>query len=447
MAATGTLTWRERATHARTFVFSGVSAEAVVLAAALPLLFIHARYQPTVHVNARSTSVAIQLSDLAVLATLVAAVVAGVRHGFAVLWQAWALWLAGAAYFVWIGIELLIPGGTAGYPTATHAVTAAKFLEYALLAPAVVLILRRRPDLQLVVTVLTAWSVLATIVGLAQFFGANIFVSGATGGRQLSFLGFEDFAALSTAGLLAGAIAVALPHLGLDARVGWTGLVSGGIGVVLSAAIAAVIGIGLACAALLAIAISRREVDVRRLAATGAVIGLAVLGTLGMRSTDLGRYLGLNHGTESTQVESYSQRGLLAWIGWQMFLDHPVAGVGWEASGDPSRFLRYIPAAERRFASQPPIAFPSPQHRWGVQNFYVQHLADLGGVGLLLLAAVFVTGIVLGLRRVGSDAALAGVLGVALILAVAGLWIGEGIVAGLPLSAMTWLGFGLAAGG
>jgi O-antigen ligase len=166
-----------------------------------------------------------------------------------------------------------------------------------------------------------------------------------------------------------------------------------------------------------------------------------------MRSTDLGRYLGLNHGTESTQVESYSQRGLLAWIGWQMFLDHPVAGVGWEASGDPSRFLRYIPAAERRFASQPPIAFPSPQHRWGVQNFYVQHLADLGGVGLLLLAAVFVTGIVLGLRRVGSDAALAGVLGVALILAVAGLWIGEGIVAGLPLSAMTWLGFGLAAGG
>src|SRR5262249_4781766 len=85
------------------------------------------------------------------------------------------------------------PPGSTGYPWQTHLVTAAKFFEYALLAPAVMLVVRRRADLFLVVCTLIAWSVIATGVGVAQFVGANIFVSGATGGRQLSFLGFHDF--------------------------------------------------------------------------------------------------------------------------------------------------------------------------------------------------------------------------------------------------------------
>ena len=100
---------------------------------------------------------------------------------------------------------------------------AAKFLEYALLAPAVVLIVRARAEAQVVFVVFAAWSALASIVGLVQFFGANIFVSGATGGRQLSFLGFHDFASLSTAALLLGAAAIALPRVRLDRRVAWCG--------------------------------------------------------------------------------------------------------------------------------------------------------------------------------------------------------------------------------
>jgi len=321
-------------------------------------------------------------------------------------------------------------------------VTAAKFLEYALLAPAAVLLVRARAEMQLVVGVFTAWSVVASAVGVAQFFGANIFVSGATGGRQPSFLGFHDFASLSTATLLVAAAAIALPRLGLDARVAWVGAVSGVVGVVASAAIAAVVGIVAASAALFAAALARREADVRRLLTAGFVIAVAILGAVAMRNTDLGKYLGFLKHEKQQNVESYSHRTVLAYIGYRMWLDHPVAGVGWEASGDPSRFLHYVPIARRKFPDQPDLVFPSPKRLYGVQNLYVQTLADLGVVGFLLLAAVFVSAAGLAARRLRTTVGLVALLWT---LAVAGLWIAEGIVAGLPLDALTWLAFGLAA--
>jgi len=442
VAATETVSLRERATLALT----GVSAESLVLAAAIPILFIHVRYQPKFSVAAGSTTIGVELSDFAVLAVVIAAAVAGMRRGFAPLRRGRALWLAAALYFVWVGIEILIPLGSPGYLGAKHTVTAAKFLEYALLAPALVLILRSRTELRLIVSVVAAWSALASVVGVAQFFGAKIFVSGATGGRQLSFLGFHDFASLSTAALLLGAATIALRHLELDGKVGWVAAISGAVGVVLSAAIAAVVGIVAAAAALLVVALVLREANVRRLTIAGAVIAVALLGAVGMRSTDLGRFLGFLH-TEKhkqTNVESYAHRTVLAYIGYRIWRDHPLAGVGWEASGEPSRFLPYVPAARRKFPNEPELAFPTADRRYGVQNFYVQTLADLGVVGLLLVAAVFGSAAWLAARRISGSGAMIGLLWT---LAVAGLWIAQGIVAGLPLDALTWLAFGLAARG
>jgi len=438
VAATATASLRERATVALT----GVSAEAIVLAVAFPILFIHLRYQPKFHVAAGSTIVGVELSDFAVLAVAVAAVVAGMRRGFAPLRRGLPLWIAAAFYFVWIGVEILIPLGSNGYAGARHTVTAAKFLEYALLAPSVVLILRARAEAQLLFVVVTAWSALASVVGLVQFFGANIFVSGATGGRQLSFLGFHDFASLSTAALLLGAAAIALPRLGLDRRVAWVAAVAGAVGVVLSAAIAAVVGILAASAALLTIALVRHEAHGRRLTIAGTVVALAVLGAVVMRGHDLGRYLGFTEKHQQAGVESYAHRTVLAYIGYRIWRDHPVAGVGWEASGEPSRFLPYVPAARQKYPNEPELAFPTANRRYGVQNFYVQTLADLGIVGFLLVAAVFLTAAWLAARRVASAVPLVGLLWT---LAVGGLWIAQGIVAGLPLDALTWLAFGLAA--
>ncbi|MFL5965072.1 MAG: O-antigen ligase family protein [Gaiellaceae bacterium] len=441
MAATGTVPWRARAAAA----LSEASPEAIVLALAVPIIFIHLRYQPKFHVSAGSTSVGVELSDLAVLAVVVAAVLAGAKRGWAPLRRGLALWVAIGVYFVWVGLEILIPHGTAGYPAATHAVTAAKFLEYAFLAPALVLIVRNRFDLQPLVVSFTVWSVLASAVGLAQFFGANIFVSGRTGGRQLSFLGFHDFAALSAGALLLGVAGIVLARLALDRRIAWTAAIAGCVGVILSAAVAAVIGIVLASVALALLVAMGREWHAARAAGAAALVVLALAGALTMRGHDLGHYLGfLETHEQQTNVETYAHRTVLAYIGYRMWRDHPVAGVGWEASGDPSRFLRYVPAARAKYSSEPALAFPTAERRYGVQNFYVQNLADLGAVGLVLLALVFGSGIVLALRGSGG---LGATLGLLWILLVAGLWISEGIVAGLPIDALTWLGFGLAARG
>jgi hypothetical protein len=441
VAATGTLSLRERATTA----LAVVSTEALVLAAGIPILFIHVRYQPKFHLALSSTSLGVELSDFVVLAIVIAAIVAGVRRGFRPLVRGTPLWIAAALYFAWIAIEIAIPQGTAGYPTAKHAVTAAKLVEYSLLAPAAVLILRNRIELRLVLYVVTAWSVLATAVGIVQFFGANIFVSGATGGRQLSFLGFHDFASLSAAALLLGVATFALPRLDLDRRAGWCALAAGCIGVILSAALAAVIGIALACAALVLFGLVRRELVVRGLVVGGVAVAIALLGAVVMRGNDLGRYFGLERDKHpTTDIESYAHRTVLAYIGYRIWRDHPVAGVGFEASNDPSRYLRYVPAAKRRYPNEPALAFPTETRRYGVQNFYVQHLADLGVVGLLLLAGVFAASLGLAVRRLGSPGAIVGLLWT---LVVGGLWIAQGIVAGLPLDALTWLAFGLAARG
>jgi O-antigen ligase len=441
VAAAETVTLRDRATVA----LGDVSAEACVLAVAFPILFLHVRYQPKFHVGLSSTTVGVELSDFAVLAVVVAAAIAGVRRGFAPLRRGRPLWVAAALYFAWIAVELLIPSGTAGYPTARHAVTAAKLVEYSLLAPSVVLLLRSRSELRLVFVVVTAWSVLASAVGVVQFFGANIFVSGATGGRQLSFLGFHDFASLSAAALLLGVATLTLPRLELDRTVGWFAAIAGCIGVILSAALAAVIGIAAAAVALGLLALRRREVVLRGLVVGAVITAVALLGAITMRGEDLGHYFGLKRDAHArTDVESYAHRTVLAYIGYRVWRDHPVAGVGFEASGDPSRFLRYVPAARQKYPNEPELAFPTARRRYGIQNFYVQHLADLGVVGLLLLGAVFVSALWLATRRLGSTGAVVAGLWT---LAVGGLWIAQGIVAGLPLDALTWLAFGLAARG
>jgi O-Antigen ligase len=374
-----------------------------------------------------------------------AGVGAGVRLGFAPIRRGRAIWIAAGLLFLWIAVDVVLPAGSHGYPWQTHGVTAAKFFEYALLAPAVVLLVRKHADLGLLVGVVVGWSVVATFVGLIQFFGANIFVSGATGGRQLSFLGFHDFGALSAAALAVGLTAIALPALGLDRTVGWAGVASGALGVVLSAPITAVIGLGLAALALVALALLRREWSLRRFAVVGVILAVTAGGAVAMRGDQLDevlRFVGIETERDtSSNVESYAHRSVLAWIGWQMFLDHPIAGVGWEASGDPERFMPYVPAARREFPDEPELAFPAPDRRYGVQNLYVQVLSDLGIVGLLLLAAVFTAVVWTALRNRNAFAAI----GLVWAAVVAGVWAALGIVAGIPLDALTWIAFGLVA--
>src|SRR5438067_2908844 len=168
----------------------------LVLAAALPILFLHVDYQPGFTVHTGGANEHVVLSDLVLLAVGLAALWEGVRRGFAPLRAGWPLWIAGGIFLLDVAAASVYPKlWASGYHAATHAVTAAKFAEYALLALAVPLLVRSARDVQFVVGALVAWSVLATVVGLAQIFGADILEAWAAGRRQPSFLGHHDFAA------------------------------------------------------------------------------------------------------------------------------------------------------------------------------------------------------------------------------------------------------------
>jgi hypothetical protein len=428
-----------------------VSPGVVVLAAAIPILFLHVRYQPGVEVSLGSTTVNAYLSDFAVLAVVVAAVGEGLRRGWSPLSAARPLWIAGALFVVWTFVAVAYGRAhTGGYPWQTHGVTAAKFAEYALLAPAVPLLLRTARDLVLPVWSLALWSATATTVGIAQFFGAHIFLAGTVARRQASFLSSADFAALSAAALLVGVVAVVRPSVpGLRIATA-VATVSGALGMIVAGAVASLLGLATALAVLGVVLVAERDLVLPRIAVAGAVAAVVAAGIVAIRGSDLdafARFLGASPGSTSAQpakVQTYAHRTLLAWIGFEIWKDHPVLGVGWEGSAEPANFEPYLPAAHRRFPNEAPLAFPSaaPDRRYGVQNSWVQSLADLGVIGFLLWVGVFACAAWVAVRGLPSPTALYGLLATALL---AWLWTAQGFVAGIPLDAFTFLAFGTAA--
>jgi len=411
---------------------AGFSPGAAALALAVPFLFLHIKYQPGVRVPLGSTHLGLELSDAAVVVVALVALREGVRAGFAPLRPALPLWIASVALILWIFIRS---------DSLVHLVTAAKFSEYALLAVSAPLILRRRADWELVAAAIVAWSIVATCFGLLQFLGVDIADAWAAGRRQPSFLGHSDFASLSALALAIGLAALLLA----GERVGWAAIASGGLGLILSGATAGLIGIAAGTAGFLYAVSRRRRLAVRDVAVSGVVVAIVAAGVLVLRAGDLESFLRFVHlkgrETQTANIQTYSHHALLAYVGYRIWRDHPVVGAGWQASTDPDVVDPELPAARKKFPDVSPLAFPTRDHEWGVQNAYVQAAADLGLLGLVLWLAPFALALVLALRANAPPGAVAAFT----ILSAMGIWGGQGLVAGIPLDAATWLGFGLAA--
>lgn len=423
-----------------------VSGGALVLAAALPIVFLHLNFQPSF----RAGPATVKLSDVMVLLTALAAVAALRARGLAPLRPGVPVWIASVLFLLWIGAATLYPSH--GYPFRTHAVTAGEFAEYALLAPSVPLLVRRRADVLLVLGTLVAWSVAATVVGVLQWSGWEIAAGWGQGQREPSFLGTQDFAAFSGMVLGLGIVSL-LWGVGGRLRTGaWIAIVSGVVGFAIGGATSGVIG--LLPAAAIAVYVAARRGLVRRASLVAAVVATVVasLGVVVYRSGDYGqffRFLGARHESASAakNIQTYPQHTLLAYIGLRIWLRHPVVGAGFEASNDYATYGRELPAAHARFPHVAPSAFPTPTRSYGVQDLYVQVLADLGAIGLVLLVALFGAGLWPGLvtaLRGPAVAAFPAVLGVLWLVLALGLWTAQGMIAGIPLDAITWLGFGTA---
>ena len=234
------------------------------------------------------------------------------------------------------------------YPRHEHIVTAGKYVEYALLAPAAALIVRRTEDFALLVFTLVASSVAATALGVVQFLGWGIVHAWTAGYRQPSFLGHHDFAALSGVTLAVGLAAIALPgRARVDRWLAWAAGVAGALGLLVSGSTAGAIGL-LAAAAVAAVT---ARASLRRV---GAIVGIAVVGLRRRdrlprrrRRSRSSTSPGIGHKQKQTGVETYVQRTMLVYYGWRVFVDHPVAGR--RLAGLERRVrLRAAPAAPAR---------------------------------------------------------------------------------------------------
>jgi O-antigen ligase len=424
----------------------------IVLAAALPVLFLHVDYQPGVTLHLGSASAHVVLSDVAVLAVAAVALAAGIRHGFAPLRAGRPVWIAGGLFLADVAAGSAYPRlWSSGYDWATHAVTAAKFAEYGLLALAVPLLLRTRRDVDIVLVTLVAWSVAATVAGLAQIFGADILEAWAAGRRQPSFLGHHDFASLSGAALTVCLVGLALrpvwrPPTRLLAVAG----LSGTIGIVVSASVADAVGLAAAAAALVLAARLRRWLDLRRAGAIAGIVAIVLGGVFVMRADTINqflRFVGIERARAQNGVQSYVQRTLLVYIGWRIFEDNPVGGAGWQASSEYRVYGPYLAAAHREFPGTPEQAFPSPKHPWGVQNAFVQAMSDLGIVGLVTFLGLLVTALVVTARtalRAPPAVAVTALVALVWLVVVVGVLSALGLVAGIPTDALLWIALGLA---
>src|SRR3954452_17915035 len=273
-----------------------VAPRVLVLAAAIPLLFLHAEFQPSLSVAVGGTTVNAYLSDFALLAVVLAALVTALREGVAPLAAGRPFWLAAGAFFVWLFFELAWgKHHAASYPFSTHAVTALKFFEYALLAPAVVLLVRTRRDLLAVWWSLTIWSCCATAVRVAEFFGSSIGAKATVGHRQASFLSSADFAALSSAVLLIGLVALGVPRLRLPRPLAVVAIITGVLGTVVAGAVASALGLATSLVVVGIVLVVRREITPARAGAVAAVAIVAGGGVVAIRGSDLSafaRFLG-----------------------------------------------------------------------------------------------------------------------------------------------------------
>ena len=141
-------------------------------------------------------------------------------------------------------------------------------LEYALLAPAVAAAAAQTADLLVALWSLVVWSCAATVVGVAQFFGADVFPQGTVGHapgvvplvrRLRRALGGSRSSSASSA--------LVVPRLRARARSRRRRAdVTGALGTIVAGAIASVLGLATALAVLAIVLIVRRELRCARAA-------------------------------------------------------------------------------------------------------------------------------------------------------------------------------------
>ncbi|HEX4520312.1 MAG TPA: O-antigen ligase family protein [Gaiellaceae bacterium] len=409
------------------------------------LLFVAVKFMPGV----TSGSSTVNLADAALAALTIWAIVRVRREGFGALRGSLWLWSAILALLAYLVAASLYPTlSDPDYAWKTHLGTALKFAEYAVLVPVTAVLIRDEKAARRLWTVVALTAAVAGVIAVLQFFGVQIFQAAETGTRQPAFTGISVLGTLGAAAIAVGFVGVLWPGT-LSRRVIAAGLVGGSVSAIFSGEAAAGISIALITVASLLLVRVRRRVTARQAAVVIGVTLACAVGMLTIRSGDISQFTStIDKKAKAENVNTYSQRTLMLYIGLRIWEAHPLFGSGWESIREPRVYSPFLAAAHRRFPNQPEEAFPSAEHRWGVDNAYVQSLAELGIVGTAVLLAFLATGVGMGIRgalRAPPESAELALMGLLWLLVTIGIWAGQGLVAGTGFAALPFFGLGLIA--
>jgi hypothetical protein len=401
------------------------------------LSLVRAADQPSVELGLGGLDVDVVPGDVAV-AALAAGLAVGLARRPRRLAAALPVALPAAAFGAWLLGTAVANGGDA-------TVSAVKLLELGVLGVAAAVLVDGPRRLVAVLWLVGGASVAATLVGLVGF-------ARDPGTRQESFLGEHDLAALSTMALALALAALFARPSGLG-RLPLVAGVAGGLGVILGAALASLVGLYLVLAAIVAVALARRAFSVRALAGALAIAAVVTAGTLSLRNGELGflqEWFGDEPETPGQYAGSWSQRLIYAYVGGRIFLDRPVAGTGWHGLLPAETHAPYADDARARFPDQPEHYFPPVDGPFVPQQTYDQVLYELGLVGaalFLLLAAAAVRAAVRAARDWPPDAGprVVPYVPAAWTASLAGALAGVALFGGTPMAALFWLTLGVVA--
>jgi hypothetical protein len=398
---------------------------------ALALSLWRAADQPSLDVAVGTTTASVVFTDVVLLA-LTATCAFSLARGRRIPRTARGAALSGASF----ALLLLVSGATTG---AVGFVAAGKLVELGALSLGALVFVRDRAKLEALVDLLLLVIAAADAVAIFDFVRDG-------GGRQSSFLGEHDFAAIATVPLVYGVALLFERHA--SRRRAIAAIATGGLGVIFAAALASLLGFYLGIAALLVAVVAARRLDWRAVAGTLVVVVLVTGGTLGLRAGggDLGflqAWFGKPAQHPGQYAGGWSQRLIFVYVGGRVFLDHPIFGAGWHGNLPASEYARYLPDARRRFSDQPSRYFPPRVGEFIPQQAYDQVLYELGLVGGVLFAAVLLSLVVAGVRAASSAADRTAYLPAVWTAAALGAIAGEGLFGGTPLAALFWLTVGL----
>jgi len=388
----------------------------------LACCLVRARDQPGLDISFGSTTATIVPADVLLFALACTAVWTIARTGLPPGSRAV---FASAAVFSLLVLGTALANGSAAF------VTGMKLIELTALGLGAAVLIRTRGQLEAVVDVLLLFTVVADAVGIVGFI--------TTGGRQASFLGEHDFAALATLPLLYGLIRLVTGAGGARTVVA---VVAGALGCILGAALASLLGLYLGSLVLLLVVWRRGWWSWTNAAAVAAVVGVVTGGTLVLRAGDLGflqAWFGKPQTRPGQYAASWSQRLVYAYVGGRVFLAHPLLGTGWYGELPPKTFVAYLPDARRRFPDQPASYFPPATKPFIPQQAWDQILYELGIAGaaaaVALLASLGRSAVRVARRALDVVAPLPA----AWLAAAIGALAGEGLFGGTPLAAIFWL--------